>query len=508
MKVIVIGSGIAGLTAAAYLVREGHNVIIYEQFSELGGVTATIHQDGFSWDMGPLLLEGFAPHEKLGKILTELGLSEKLQLINDDRGQVLPDFQIWHPKEYEGPYWRREFFKKMFPFESEGLNQYYKFYDRMMSIMYIGNQLPFIKGLKAIILKLKLLLKFLRVKKYSNWSASQVMDFFFKEEKLKAVFLSILADLVVRPSQFFGLGIPSFNVETAFEKRIPIKFKGGNYPTYHFIRNGCEQLVNAFVDYIKNNGGKIFPDSKIIKIIIKEGKAVAVQLEDETIEESDIIIASGGVLNTFYNLVGQDYLPKDFIDNIEKLSFMESVFFVNIGIDFDPSQYQRKPLCYYYGTYDIEGGIDNCIKGKYHEGKDGFLIYIPSMHSPEMAPKHKHAVTIYTIAPHELKNGNWLDKKEEFSEKLLIEAEKYIPGLRDHIITKLILTPDDFKSRINVVRHSFGGLAPIIGQKNPPHKTPIENLWFIGAYSESGGGIAGTPLGARNVVQQVLGKRF
>ena len=39
MKVIIIGSGIAGLTAAAYLVREGHNVVIYEQFSEIGGVT-------------------------------------------------------------------------------------------------------------------------------------------------------------------------------------------------------------------------------------------------------------------------------------------------------------------------------------------------------------------------------------------------------------------------------------------------------------------------------------
>ena len=50
MKVIIIGSGIAGLTAAAYLVREGHNVVIYEQFSEIGGVTATLHQDGFSWE--------------------------------------------------------------------------------------------------------------------------------------------------------------------------------------------------------------------------------------------------------------------------------------------------------------------------------------------------------------------------------------------------------------------------------------------------------------------------
>jgi phytoene dehydrogenase-like protein len=508
MKVIIIGSGIAGLTAAAYLVREGHNVVIYEQFSEIGGVTATLHQDGFSWDMGPLLLEGFAPHEKLGKILAELDLTDKIELIKDDRGQVFPDFQIWRPKDYQGPYWRRDYFKKLFPSESSGLSDYYKFYDKMMSIMYLNNQLPFSRGLKAIFVKLRLLLKFLTVKKYSDWSASQIMDFFFKDEKLKAVFLGILADLVVRPSQFFGLGIPSFNVEIAFDKRIPIKFKGGRYPTYHYIKNGCEQMIKVFADYITDKGGQIHINTKVNKILIEGNIAKGVELENGGTDKADIIIASGGILNTFYNLVGQQHLPKDFIDNIESLQFMESVFFVNIGIDFDPTEFQRKPLCYYYGLYDIEGAIDNCIKGNYHEAKDGFLIYIPSMHSPEMAPKGHHAVTVYTIAPHELKNENWSDKKEEYAEKLLIEAEKYIPDLRKHSITKLILTPDDFKTRINVVRHSFGGLAPIIGQKAPPHKTPIENLWFVGAYSESGGGVAGAPLGARAVVKQILRKKL
>ncbi len=46
MRVIVIGSGMAGLTAAAYLSRAGHQVIVYEQFSEIGGVTATLRKDG------------------------------------------------------------------------------------------------------------------------------------------------------------------------------------------------------------------------------------------------------------------------------------------------------------------------------------------------------------------------------------------------------------------------------------------------------------------------------
>ncbi|MFW9930424.1 MAG: phytoene desaturase family protein, partial [Candidatus Thorarchaeota archaeon] len=225
MKIVVIGSGLAGLTAAAYLAKEGYSIEIYEQYREIGGVTATIHQDGYSWDIGPLLLEGFAPHEKLGKILAELGLSDKIELINDDRGQSFPDFQVWKPQKYQGPYWRKKFFKTLFPSESEGLDKYYDFYHQMMALLYLGNQLPFSKGIKIFILKLRMLLKFLKVRKFKDWSAAQITDFFFKDQKLKAVYLAILADMVVKPSQFFGLGVPFFNVETAFDKRIPIQTK-------------------------------------------------------------------------------------------------------------------------------------------------------------------------------------------------------------------------------------------------------------------------------------------
>ena len=64
MKIIIIGSGMSGLTAGAYLAKFGHNVTIFEQFAAPGGVTATVRQDGFGWDIGPLLLEGFAPGDK------------------------------------------------------------------------------------------------------------------------------------------------------------------------------------------------------------------------------------------------------------------------------------------------------------------------------------------------------------------------------------------------------------------------------------------------------------
>jgi len=506
MKAIIIGSGVAGLTAGAYLVREGYEVIVYEHFSKIGGVTATTSQDGYSWDIGPLLLEGFAPHEKLAKIMMELGIYNKIEIIKEDRGQSFPDFQVWRPEKYEGPYWRREYFKKLFPEESEGLDNYYKFYDQMMAIAYLGNQLSFIKGLKAMGIKLKLLFKFLKVKKFKDWSASQITDYFFKEQKLKAVYLGILADMVVKPSEFFGLGVPFFNVETAFDKRIPTKFHGGKFPVYHYIKNGCGELVKALADYITENGGKIYTNSKVQKIVIKSNKVEGIQLENGDNIDADLVLASGGMFNTFYNLVGKEYLPDDFIKNIENIALMESVFMVHLGIDFDPSRFQRAALCYYYLTYDIEGAIKKMREGHYHEGADGFPIYIPTMHSPEMAPPGKHAVTIYTVGPHKLKEGTWEERREKLADKLIMEAEKIIPGLYEGSETKKIMTPDDFKKQINVVRHSFGGTAPVLGQTNPPHKTPIEGLWYIGAYSESGGGVMGVAVGARNVVKMILEK--
>jgi len=66
------------------------------------------------------------------------------------------------------------------------------------------------------------------------------------------------------------------------------------------------------------------------------------------------------------------------------------------------------------------------------------------------------------------------------------------------------MTPLDFKSRIFVEKHSFGGLAPIMNQQNPPHHTPIQDLWYVGAQSESGGGVAGVVAGTRKAILKLL----
>jgi phytoene dehydrogenase-like protein len=191
------------------------------------------------------------------------------------------------------------------------------------------------------------------------------------------------------------------------------------------------------------------------------------------------------------------------VQKIEDVPLMESVFMVHLGIDFDPLQYQKNPVCYYYRTYDIEKGVEEVQSGRYSEGDDGFLIYVPSVNSPEMAPEGHHAVTVYTIAPDTLADGSWAEKKEEYAEKLLDHAERVMPGLKEAGGPRIIVTPDDFKKRIRSNHHSFGGAAPVMGRPGAPYQTPVDGLWFVGAQSQSGAGVNNVMHGVWQAVTEI-----
>jgi phytoene desaturase len=343
-----------------------------------------------------------------------------------------------------------------------------------------------------------------KVKSKESWTAQQLMDHFFIDPRVKAVYTSILADLVTRPSQFPALGIPVLNVENSFDKRIPRKVSpAGKRPSHHYIIGGCENLAEAVASVIRKNSGLIYTNTTVNQIVIDGDKVTGVRLAGGQFIHADLVIATGGVRETFFNLVGKTCLPSAFALDLEDLPLMESVVMVQAGIDIDPTPYQPGALCYYYGTYDIENGIERCQKGDYHEGADGFLIYIPSMHSPQLAPDGHHCLTVYTIAPNNINKGNWASRREEVANNLLIQAEQVIPNLREHIKVRIILTPDDFKSRLHQQHHAFGGLAPVMGKSGPGYRTPLRGLWFIGSQSKSGGGVQNVMLGARDAVREI-----
>ena len=491
MKVCVIGSGIAGLTSAAYLVNNSHEVTIFEQYHQIGGVTASFEKDGYKWDLGQLLIEGIGAGEPVGDVLKELGVLDQIEVIKDDRTYIFPDFEIKKPEKYEGLKWRMDKLRELFPEDAKGLSKYWKYYLRFMKLMTMVRKMEKAKGIRKFGYNISLLLTLFPLIIKKNWSAQKLMDYLFKSKMLQSVFISILADFFIKPTQFIGLGVFALNPEPFYDKRMPKKITKKSEHLHLFdVLGGIGSLVDALSKNIQQKGGKILINNLVSKILVENNKVTGLQTDDGQTHPFDLIIASGGAKETFLKLIGKEFLPTEFLTEVENISLMESVFMVHLGVDYNPSPYLSEVCTYYYGTYDIEGGVERCLKGLYHEGADGFVVHVPSFHSPSMAPPDHNAITIYTICPDSLKEGKWEEKKEMYAEKLIEYAEKRIPNLRDHIKTKIIMTPEDFRKRTNLDLHAFGGVAPIMGKQGIPHKTPIENLWFVGAQSESGGGVS------------------
>ncbi len=497
MKAIIVGSGVSGLMSAALLAENGWEVTVCERADHIGGVTALAEKDGFRWEQGPLLLGDLFPGEDAARVLAKVGIH--LEMIREDRGIVLPDYEMWPPSTYEGPYWRRDRLKQLFPQEASGLDRYYRFYDDMLLLSRLGSS-P--KSLKD---RIRVALAFLRIKPFTRLNAQELMNRFFRNPKLQALYLGILADFCVAPSEFSGIMVPFVNIETAFDRRIPLEEKGKKVRNgFGYIRGSVNRMVTELVRVIQAKGGILRCTSEVDSVVIENKKALGVRLASGEFLPADVVIGSGGAREFFEDLVGMEHLSDEYRSIVETFRPMESVFMIHLGVDFDPLQFQPSALCYYYGTYDIESAIRRLREGIYHHGQDGFLIYVPSKANPELAPKGFHCVTLYTVAPDSLKEGDWETIRETCADELIALAERRLPGLSSHIRTRLIRTPLDYRE-IAFLRHSaFGGTVPDRTLRNPPHRTPVDHLFFVGAQSETRGGITGCLIGADETVGWII----
>lgn len=499
MKIIVIGAGIASLTFAIDAIKDGHQIVMIEKNNVPGGVMALYKEQGYSFAQGPLLIDDMSKGQRLYNVLDSIGVH--LDTIKSDRGLVYDDINLCRKEKYEGPTWRKEELKKLFPNDIQGIDEYYRFYEAIMRINYVSNK-------KDIISKIDKILQFLKIKKYKDMSCDEFLKKLFNNESLRIVFEGILADFCADPKDVNCFVIPFLNPETAFDDRIPVTNKKGElyYPTFNYVRGGVQKIPEAYAKYIIEQGGEILYGHVVTKLVVDNNRIKGVIVDNEKEIDGDIVVADCGAQELYFDLLGKEYLESDFINNLSKMSKMESVFMLHLGVDIDPMQYQKQALVYYYGTSDISLAINKLRQGIYHEGNDGYLIFVDSYIDKDFAPKDRYAITIYTVAPNFLKEGTWEEKQREYADKLIKLAERHIPNLSEHIVFEIIITPDYYRHLTNTNFHSFGGLVPDGKGFLPPHQSPIDNLYHLGTQSFSNASIAPTAEGGHRVYQLIKEK--
>ncbi|MBQ6466144.1 MAG: NAD(P)/FAD-dependent oxidoreductase [Oscillospiraceae bacterium] len=495
MRIVIIGAGLGGLSFGACAARDGHEVVLIDRNAEPGGVMTLAREGGFSFEQGPLILTDLREDEPVGAFLASLGIH--LETVRDDRGLSTPDFGLFPPEDYAGPDWRKKRLEELFPADRKGIRAYYRFYDALMELRFLSGQK------KSLSNKLRTLRAYLAIKPYENMNCREFTEKLFSDERLRLVFNGILADFCADPEEVQCFTLPFVNTETAFDKRIPAEKDGMlYYPSYRYIVGGCQKLPEALCAYILGRGGQFLSQTVAQKVLVEDGKAVGVRLDDGRELAADLVVGCGAARDFFTGLVGEEHLDDAYRKILRDFRPMEAVFMLHLGVDYDPSVFQKQSLCYYYGSYDLRGAVEKLRSGVYHRGEDGYLIYFPDRHAPDFAPPGRHCVTIYTVCPDRLRDGDWESRKEEYADELIRLAEARLPGLSAHIVAKKIVTAEDYRRLTHMKKSSFGGTVPVWKQQNPPHLTPVKNLIFVGQQSENGGGVPIVLLGALEAYRQ------
>jgi len=149
-----------------------------------------------------------------------------------------------------------------------------------------------------------------------------MLERYIHDEKLVAVFTQLCG---------FAGGEPD-NVSAVFFSMMWISY---HYGGYYYFKGGSQSVSNALAEVIRENGGEIKLDTLVTKIIIEDGKAVGVRTKKGDEFRCRYIISNANAPDTFFKLIGEEYLPVEYVEKLKSMKIGMSAFQVYLGVDHD-----------------------------------------------------------------------------------------------------------------------------------------------------------------------------
>lgn len=462
--VIIIGSGIGGLSCAAMLSKWGYRTLVLEHDSLVGGYCRSFERDGFVFGIGGTEMTGLWEDGPVNIFLKELGLKKEDFFVLNSYTYKLGEIET---KPYGGVQDILDQLSTLFTDEVENLVAFFddaqKAYDEWYRDTKVyGTTLP-----PELIVKVVGENGFREQLKnkphYYDWSVKswkQKLDEFFVSEDLKE-----LLD--------FWLNYTSIEPERT-PPEVPLRsfgdFRNGNFHP----KGGLQKLADTIKEFIENHGGRVLLDHKVSKILMDKDQVTGVIAEGK-IFRSAVVASNADIKSTLLNLVDPSSLDDDFVASIEALKIKRAYFMAYLGVDMDLSEYPTT------------------IRVLDEDEDQFFALSIHSNADPSLAPEGKASISIrtptqYDEFPHR-EAKDYLEKKKAYAARLIKMAEKVIPNLSQRIILQDAATPKTFERYTLATEGSGEGFFWSTEIERPCFKTPIEGLYLVGSSTYPGAGV-------------------
>ena len=506
---IIIGGGHNGLIAAGYLAKAGKRVLVLERRYLVGGASVTEEiYPGFKYTVFSYVVSLLRPEivrdlqlPKHG--LTVLPLESTLTPLLDgnylyrdgDHFRTLRDIARFSERDADA-------------YDDYGRSMYFM----AKAVKYILGVIPpdpttyNPRDLLGLVDMARHFLdldkeKLFMLAKLMTMSAADFLDQWFESEPLKGT---------LSASGIIGTYLGPRSPGTAYV--LLHHYMGeidGAFRAWGFAKGGTGGIANAIARAARSFGAEIRCNAPVSQVIVKNGQAVGVALENGDEFYADIVASSLDPKLTFLKLVDPAQLPTDLADSIRRFNIRGSSGKVNLALDAMPDlSCMPGTGRHLAGAISISPSIDY-LERAYDDAKYGNFsqrpfvdMIIPSVIDPDMAPPSKHVVSCFVqYAPYELRAGTWDEKREAFGDAVVDTLAQYIPNLKDIILHRQVLTPLDIERSIGISQGNiFHGelslsqlffLRPAAGYAK--YRTPIRNYYQCGSGTHPGGGIMGAP---------------
>lgn len=472
-RVAVIGSGFGGLGVAIRLQKMGYTVSLFEKRDLPGGRAYVYHDKGFVFDAGPTVIT--APH--------------CLEELFEGSGKDMADYAELIPvKPFYRLFWESgetfdydqdmkstlDQIAAVSPEDAAGYEQFLDYSKEVFDEGYVKlAHEPFLDWWSMI----KVAPELIRLGAYR--SVYKTISKFIKTPHLREAFS--FHSLLVGGNPFATSSIYTL-----------IHFLERKWGVY-FAKGGTGALVQGLVRFFEDLGGTLHLNAEIEAIETQAGRVTGIRTA-AGVESFDMVVSNADVMHTYRTLLKDEPLARPTEKRLDKMSYSMSLFLIYFG-----TSKQYPDLAHHNVLFGPR--YKELLEDIFRHGNlpDDFSLYLhaPTRTDPSMAPAGCEAFYVLSPVAH-LGNMDidWSVEGPKYAEKILTYLDqRYLPGLKESIVTQRIFTPADFETELNAHLGSAFSLEPTLQQsayfRTHNKDDRIGGLYFVGAGTHPGAGVPG-----------------
>ncbi len=471
---IVVGGGIAGLIAAAYLSKAGLHTLLCEKESSCGGLINSFKRDGFVFDGGIRAMENSGV---LLPMLKNLGI--ELELVRNHVSLGIEDRVIRLESEASVADYQA-LLEELYPSnkaEISGIMEQIRLIMRYMKVQY---------GIKNPI--------FLDIKRDRDYMVKQILPWMVKYvltapkiAALNSPVVDFLSRYTHNQSLLDIISQHFFQQTPAFFALSYIKL----YLDYNYPRGGTGKLIEKLTEFILNHAGMISTNTSIS--VVDPGTRTIMDSQGNQYRFKRLIWAAD--LKSFYKLVDlgnihdqriKEAITRRQVEVADKVG-NDSVYTVNLAVNLDKNYFERIASEHFFytpsrvgqskaGPIPLQADRDEVERWlKEFFALTTYEISIPVLRDSSLAPPGQSGLIVsvlfdYALTRH-IQEMGWYEPFKTLCEQCIIATldGSIYPGLQQAVLQQFSSTP------LTMARLAGNSEGAITGWSFTNHPMPAES---------------------------------